>query len=491
MKQSYKKIIGALLAAQLICAAAVHAQPARGGIPPSPQSNPSNFNSDLYRVDKQLVESAGKVGEIARYRIHIDALGDIDQVRILENLPAGLAFVEVQPAPAESSGSARMWVFDNMARGTSQDIHVTVRPTQGGWFVTDTKVAVVPVVSLPIFAGEPRLELAKTGPSVAELNDNIIYELIVTNVGTATAADVIVSDTLPAGLYGPGRSTNIVTHKIGDLHAGESRVIKVPVKAAVKGEWDNRANAYSTQRVQADASVHVSIVESKLTLGKTGPAQAFIFGEITYVITGRNDGDTVLTNIALMDTLPAGVVFVRASEGGRQNGGQVDWTIPELMPGQQFTRTVTITTRTPMITDLTATATLMTGRRVSASVRTTWEGAPGVLTEIADDVDPVRVGGRIVYTVRITNQSPMRPLASGATLTFSPNIRVLEITKGVRATIDGQRVTIRDISLKPRGVLAFKITVEAVEAGMGDVRFEFGAGFLPRPVVKEETTYIY
>jgi uncharacterized repeat protein (TIGR01451 family) len=491
MKRLYKKCLRAFLVAQLVCAAAILVQPVQGQIPSAPQTNPPNFNSDLYRVDKQLVEPPGKVGEIARYRIHIDALGDIDQVRILENLPDGLAFVDVQPAPSETSGSARMWVFDNMTRGTSQDINITVRPTKDGWFVTDTKVAVIPVVSLPIFAGEPRLELAKTGPSVAELNDDIAFELVVTNVGTATASDVIVTDTLPAGLYGPDRSNNVITHKIGDLPAGESRVIKVPVKAAVKGEWDNRANAYSTQLVQADVSAHVSIVESKLTLGKTGPAQSFIFGETTYVITGRNDGDTVLTNIALVEALPAGVVFVRASEGGQQRSGQVDWIIPELTPGQQFTRTVTITTQAPMVTDLTATATLSTGRRVSASARTTWEGAPGVLTEIVDDVDPVRVGGRVVYTVKITNQSPMRPLTSDATLTFSPNIRIFEVTKGVKATIDGQRVSVKGIALKPRGVFTFRVTAEAVEAGMGGARFEFGAGFLPRPVVKEETTYIY
>lgn len=461
-----------------------------GGIPPQPSTGSTIFNSDACRVEKQVLESTGRVGETVRYRIRIQANDELSQVRILETIPAGVNIVETSPAPGENSANARLWVFSNMARGTTQDIIISVVPDEGGWHVTNTKVAIVPVVYLSLFAGSPKLELEKIGPAQAELGDDINFQLIVRNVGTATAPNVIVTDTLPAGLYSPDRSPNVITHKLGDLPAGESRIIDVPVKAAVKGEWENRANAYSTHLVQAHAVAPVSVVESKLSLTKSAPERAFIFGEATCVITGRNDGETVLRGTRLADTIPPGTQVVRVSDGGEVIKNQVIWTLPDLPPGQQFIRTVILMATAPLVGEGTATATISTGRQINASARTEWEGAPGVLTEIFDDVDPIRVGGRVVYTVKITNQSPLRSLTSNAIVNMSPRTRILDV-KGAKAAINGQQIVVNDITLKPKGTLIFRITAEAVEPGLGGVHFEFGSGFLPRPVVKEETTYIY
>lgn len=482
-----KKLL-AFLVLPLIAAIGVSAAPS---IPPAPETAPNNFNSDVYRVEKTLVDSAGQVGENIRYRIRFEALRDIDQARIMESLPGTLAMVDLQPAPTETSSSAYLWVFSNMTRGSVQEIFVTAKPTSEGWSVTNTKIAVVPMIALPVYAGQPKLELDKTGPAVAELGDNVVYKLTVRNVGTAPAPNVILTDTLPGGLFGTDRSTNVVTHKLGTIAAGESRTVDVPVKAGVKGEWDNQANAYSSHYVQANATAHISIVESKVSITKTGPSTAFVFGNVCYVITIRNEGDTDLRNIRLTDELPEGAQFQKASDGGEYRSGQVVWTIDSLPRGSSVQRTVCYTAMKPSVASTTATASLTTGRQVQASVVTTWEGAPGVLTEVLDDVDPVKVGGRVVYTVRVTNQSPIRELTSTGVLEFAPMLRIAEVSKNVTANIDGQRLTIQNISLKPKGVLTFKVTAEAVTAGMGGVRFEFGADFLPRAVIKEETTYVY
>ncbi|AWI08465.1 DUF11 domain-containing protein [Ereboglobus luteus] len=459
--------------------------------PPEPETAPSRFGSDLYTVDKILVESTSVVGEMARYRIRVEALGDIEQIRVLENLPAGLEYVSAEPAPAETKGGSYMWTWPNMTRGTSQDIVITVRPTQGGWFVTNTKVAVVPTLGLPIFAGTPKLELTKTGPTQAELGDDINFRLTVSNVGNAPARDVIVSDTLPAGLYGPDRSSNVVTHRVGTLAAGETRIIDVPVKAGIKGEWDNRANAYSTHHVQANAVAHVSIVESKVSITKTGPDRAFVFSTGGYAIKLTNEGDTVLENIQLTDEIPEGARYIGSSYGGAVSGNHVSWTIDRLAPGESTIREVQISAQRPATLTAVASAKLATGRTAHASATTEWEGAPGVLTEIVDDVDPVKTGTRVTYSIKITNQSPMRELTSDAVFTLAPNMSVVEVTKNMRAEVSGRTITIKNISLKARGSVSFKIVAKADEPGIGGIRFEFGSGLLPRPVVKEESTYVY
>lgn len=465
--------------------------PPTPGIPPPPAAAAPRFSSDLYRVEKQIVSSSGRVGEEAVYSIRVDARDDIEQVRLLEILPPGLEYIGAEPAPAEVVNGAYLWAWEGMQRNTSREVRLRVRPADGGWFVTNTKVAVVPVVALPLFAGRPKLQLEKTGPSAAELGSDINFQLVVSNVGTAAAENVRVSDTLPAGLYGADRSGNVVNFHIDRLAAGERRVFDVPVKAAVKGEWDNHANVFFEQAIQANATAHVSIVESKVSIAKSGPARAYTFTEAGYTITVHNDGDTVLENIRLADEVVDGLRFVEASDGGQFHRDTVTWTIPRLAQGESASRTVRLSGQKIYTSTAEAVATLVTGKQAKASATTVWEGAPGVLTELMEDVDPVRVGKNVVYTVRITNQSPMTAITGDVLLKLTGELRPLEVTKKSGAAIDGQDIIAKGVQIKPKGSYTFKVTTEAVKSGMAWARLEFSADFLQRPSVKEESTNVY
>ncbi|MDR2982168.1 MAG: DUF11 domain-containing protein, partial [Puniceicoccales bacterium] len=129
--------------------------------------------------------------------------------------------------------------------------------------------------------------------------------------------------------------------------------------------------------------------------------------------------------------------------------------------------------------------------RDTASATTIWEGAPGVLTELVDDVDPVKVGEFTTYTITITNQSPHRDLTSDAVVELTSGMSAVEVDKKANATVEGQRVIVKNIHLKPTQKYSFTIKAKATAAGIQGARLEFGTGFLPRPSVKEETTYVY
>jgi uncharacterized repeat protein (TIGR01451 family) len=484
-------VAAALLAAPFVRLPADVTPPPSGGIPPAPAAAAPRFNSDSYRVEKQIVTSTGRVGDEAVYSIRVDARDDIEQVRLLEILPPGLEYLGAEPAPTEVVNGAYLWSWESMPRSTSREVRVRVRPADGGWFVTNTKVAVVPVVALPIFAGRPKLQLEKTGPAAAELGSDINFQLIVSNVGTAVAENVRVSDTLPAGLYGPDRSGNVANFHIDRLAPGERRVFDVPVKAGIKGEWDNQANVFFEQAIQANATAHVSVVESKVSITKNGPPRAYTFTEAGYTITVRNDGDTVLENIQLADEVVDGLRFVEATDGGQFQRGTVTWTIPRLAQGESASRTVRLSGQKIYTSTAGAVATLVTGKQARDSATTEWVGAPGVLTEVMEDVDPVRVGKSVVYTVRITNQSTMTAITGDVFFKLSNELRPLDVTKKTGAVIDGQNVLVKGMQIKPKGVYTFKVTAEAVAPGMAWARLEFSADFLQRPSVKEESTNVY
>ena len=71
-------------------------------------------------------------------------------------------------------------------------------------------------------------------------------------------------------------------------------------------------------------------------------AGATIIGSISYTLTYQNTGTATATATALDDTLPAGAVFVSASNGGSESGGVVSWSLGDVDPGVSGTVQVTL-----------------------------------------------------------------------------------------------------------------------------------------------------
>ncbi|MDR2676044.1 MAG: DUF11 domain-containing protein [Opitutaceae bacterium] len=448
------------------------------------------FDSNLYTVEKIPVRTSSQVGEENTYLLRVTALADITDVNISETLPDGLNLVSTSPTATRDGRVLRWAAIPRMSAGQIEEKTIVVKTTREGDFLTTSKVCIDPVVQLALRAGTPRLALAKTGPATIELGDRFSYSITVTNNGTADAADVVVVDNLPQGLTSSGPTT----FTIGTLAVGESRTLNVPVTAANAGEYVNTASvtASNAASVSTRAASPTRIVTSRIQVEKTGPDRIFVHRDATYNITVTNVGDVALENITVTDSLPKNVTLVSASGSkGSQSKDRVVWTIPSLAPGQSLTDSVVITSSQPQTTTNSVTARAANAKvSDTASATTIWEGAPGVLTEIFDNVDPIRIGDEVVYTIRITNQGAFREVNSQVRVIFSDEINPVSITDQT-ATINGKEVVFPDVVIKPKGATLFKIHAKAVRSGVATTRLEFNSSFLPRPIVKEETTFVY
>jgi uncharacterized repeat protein (TIGR01451 family) len=449
----------------------------------------SRFDSNLYTVEKILVNASSQVGAENTYILRVTALANITDVNISETLPDGLDLVSTSPQATRDGRILRWAALPLMSTGQVEEKTIVVKPTREGDFLTTSKVCIDPVVILPLRAGTPRLALTKTGPATVELGSPFSYGITVTNNGTADANDVVIVDNLPSGLSG----SSATSFPIGTLAVGQSRTVSVPVTASDSGEYVNNATATASNAATVTAvAAPTKIVTSRIKVEKTGPDRLFVFRNATYNITVTNIGDTVLENITVTDDLPKNVTLVSASGNpSDQRKDRVAWTIPNLAPGQSLTDSVTISSSQPQTTTNSVTA-RASNAKVSdtASATTIWEGAPGVLTEIVDNVDPIRVGDEVTYTIRITNQGTFREVNSQVRVVFSDEISPVSVTDQT-ATINGKEVIFPDVVIKPKGVTQFKITAKAAQSGVATTRLEFNSSFLPRPMVKEETTFVY
>lgn len=449
----------------------------------------SRFDSNLYTVEKILVNAPGQVGAESTYILRVTALANITDVNISETIPEGLEPVSTTPEATRDGRTLRWAALPSMSAGQIEEKTIVVKSTREGQFLTTSKVCIDPVVILPLRAGTPRLALTKTGPATVELGDQFAYNITVTNNGTADANDVVIIDNLPPGLS----SSSATTIPVGTLAVGQSRTVSIPVTAANPGEYVNNASATAGNAATVSTTAApTKIVTSRIQVEKTGPDRIFVYRDATYNITVTNVGDVALENITVTDNLPKNVTLVSASGNpSNQSKDRVVWTIPGLAPGQSLTDSVTITSNQPQTTTNSVTA-RASNAKVSdtASATTIWEGAPGVLTEIADNVDPIRVGNEVIYTITITNQGTFREVNSQVRVVFSDEINPISVTDQT-ATINGKEVVFPDVVIKPKGKTQFRIHAKAAQSGVATTRLEFNSSFLPRPMVKEETTFVY
>ena len=164
-------------------------------------------------------------------------------------------------------------------------------------------------------------------------DDEIVYEITVTNTGTVTIPTVDVYDTDPAGTTKLGSITN--------LAAGESRsfthLYTVGPTDVIEKIIVNHAYAQATLEVEAMLEVEdwhrdrAGMYPADVGLTKTvtsSPKNGYFYQAdevITYEITVTNNGPEALPQLTLTDMDPAGTVFLD--------------TLIHFVPGDSFTYT--------------------------------------------------------------------------------------------------------------------------------------------------------
>jgi uncharacterized repeat protein (TIGR01451 family) len=287
------------------------------------------------------------------------------------------------------------------------------------------------------------VQVTKTGPASANAGQALSYTVTVTNAGPNAAASVIVRDSLPAtGTFVSAvpagvRAGRLITFPtIASLAPGASQVYSVtwtaPVNPAVPLTLRNMAYSTSTTADPVPANNSntnpagivntAAFATADIATTKTGPAAVNALANYTYTLTARNNGPSSATGVVLVDTLPAAVTFVSATNGGTRVGTVVTWPAVTLANTAAVNRSVTV--RAP------ASGTLL---NLAASRATTLDpnpadndGSPAgarvtTLVNTADvatsKTGPATVNGNTNYTYAITVRNNGAGVASGIVVT--------------------------------------------------------------------------
>ncbi|MFH1749018.1 MAG: DUF11 domain-containing protein [Planctomycetota bacterium] len=416
-----------------------------------------------------------------------------DDVIVTDTLPDGIAYVSSVPS-AQVSGQTMTWSLGSLAGQGSTSIAVQVQGTRTGTFENCAEVraahnlAARDCASTVIVA--PALVLDKQCTPEVLICDPIDYTLTVRNTGDGPANNVVITDRLPAGLVTvDGRNT--VTENLGTLEAGQSRQIAFQVKAQKTGRFENTAMATADGDLTAEAECVTVVLQPVLEVTKTGPDLRYIGRTVTYQITVANAGDGPARDTMLVDTIPSGVQFVEASDGGNYDNGRVTWSLGTLQPSASRSVSLTVKPSGRGVIHNTAVAKAYCAED-SAEVSTEIKGIPAILLEVIDVDDPIEVGSNETYIITVTNQGSADGTNIVIECTIPSEEEHISSNGPTNATVSGQNIKFAPLpTLAPLAKATYRVVVRGVSEG--DVRFKVSltSDQMTTPAEETESTHIY
>ncbi|MCE5341695.1 MAG: DUF11 domain-containing protein [Planctomycetaceae bacterium] len=469
-------------------------------LPPPPAAPQTDSHSKMFyceacpviRLDTRIPAQVQTKTEF-EYAVTVTNVTDelVTDIVLSDVLANNFQYIRSNPAPTNLQGRNE-WFIPQLAPGESREIVGIAMALKAGEVLDFVDVTFKAPAKLRSFALEPKLVIKKSAPAEISMCAPVLYIFKIENIGSGTAKNVKLYDTLPAGLTTTNGSST-VDMPIGELPAGTSRTVSITLKANRTGVYVNNAVALADGEITAESGDVTTVVKKpSLTITASAPQTEYFNMEIPYTITVTNTGDWPAVNTVIEDIIPQGLTFVKASQGANSNCGRVLWKVDRLAPGQSVTTSVTALAAAIGDVENTFRASAECAEMVSATARTTIKGTPGVLLEVSDITDPVKVGNTVTYRIVATNQGqiPVTNIAIKASLDTAMNY--VSSSGATKSQFADGVVTFETLSyLAPKTQAIWEVTVRA--ASEADVRFkaEMTGEQLTSPVMETESTHFY
>jgi len=191
----------------------------------------------------------------------------------------------------------------------------------------------------------PQLTVEKRGPKEIQVGQPARFEILVRNVGSATAHEVTLRDEVPRGTSliattppatpAEGGATAELVWALGVLPpGGESRVLM-----ELMPETEGEVGSVASVSFRADATLRARATKPALAIDCRPPEPVRIGGDVEVTLTVSNPGSGTATGVVLEAFLPETV--------SHRAGDELEFDVGQLRPGESKTIDLVLGTRTP------------------------------------------------------------------------------------------------------------------------------------------------
>lgn len=418
----------------------------------------------------------------------IKACEAVCDVIITTTLPDSVSFIRSQPE-AKVDGRRVIWNIGHMDKGQCIPAKVWLRCEREGEQCVCFCVKATPVSFCALLCAKPVLCCEKVGPVEVCPGDPVNYTITVTNVGTCTAEEVVVTDNIPDGLEAPNCAKTL-TFKLGNLEPCQTKKVNLSLTAVKRGKVCNSIVVTACNANQTSCEWCTTIACCNVECTKVGPKEQGIGKNADYQITVTNSGDKVLTDVIVTDNAPSCTSIV-AANGATISGNTAVWKVRELKAGEKMTFNLTLTTCTPGFFTNRVHVTTCQGCTSCCEFGTQWKGRPALNLCLSETEDSICVGDTTRYEVEVVNQGQEYDTNVRLVVRFPEEISPVSGSGAAAGTVSGQTVTFAPFAnLAPRQTIKFYVDAKAKKSGDARVKAEVSSDSFKTPITQEESTIV-
>ncbi len=437
-------------------------------------------------ITKTVDQNRPVIGSTIEYTLTVTNKGPAiaTGIKVTDQLQPNLQYVSHTYGDATDTydPSTGIWNIGNLTVGQNATLKIKAQVLQGPVVTNIATISKLDQIDpdptdnqaiVTIAVGSPQVDIVlvkrANGQTSATVNQNeeVTFQITMTNQGPDDANNVIVKELLPAGIkYTNGSATaSAGTYdeaarewSVNILPANQTVTLTFKGKAEVKGtvanavqlisvnEFDrNPSNNYASAIVCVECGSRIADLKITKTVDEQIPA---LGDDITFTIQLYNAGPNTATNVAVTDLLPSGVSFISSSDATYNPvGGDNVWNVASLPIDGKATLTVKakVTGMNPMVNF--ASVTGMDQRddtqnvasvTVTPRMMTPRTGADLRATKAVSNAAP-RVGDDISFTITVYNDGPENatnvrvkdPLPQGTTLVSTSGAGTYDAATGL------------------------------------------------------------
>ncbi len=435
-----------------------------------------------------------QVNREAEFAIVVRNVGRVmaKDVRVFDEVPAGTEFLNSVPE-ASRSGQRLDWKIGELRPGQEKRITVQLKPTRPGEIGSVAHVTFATQATMRTRVTKPVLEIRHSTKPQALIGDPVVFDVVIENKGDGPATNVIVQEDVPEQLeYADGFRE--LEYEIGTLMPGQSKRVRLGLKAAQIGRLRNVMFASATGGLRAKHEIDMEVVAPKLVTTTEGATRRFLQRNVTHDFNVENNGTAKATNVELIARLPSGLRYVSANNQGRydRNSHAVYWSLSELQPS--IKAGVSLETMPVEVgkQDIKFEAFADLNQKSNATQPLSVEHLVDVFFDIDDVVDPIEIGSDTSYRIRIVNQGTKTAANVKLQVDFPNGMQPTGVEGNLRNEVRGQQVLFAPISTLPPGdEISVVVRSKGTAAGDHRVSVSLHTDGRQTEVTKEETTRVY
>lgn len=307
-----------------------------------------SYNS-LLCVTTQVVQPALKVtiskpdvrmicDEIcARIVVENSGTGVARNTRVTYNLPEGWAMADGRTSQTFDAG--------DLTPGQKKEATVCAKAKRTGNFSSSAGAVAdggltATSNNASTMVRQPVLTITAQCPPATLIGRQMTFAFIVKNTGDAVSTNTTMSSALPTGTTfvsadnGGTATAGGSSWNLGDIAPGASKTVSYVVRNTGAGSLSASASVRGdcATEVSANCTVAVTGTADIGTLVTDDDGVVIVGANHTYRVEVKNQGQINLTNVKMIVTLPADMVFVSSADG-RVMGNKVEFSFGTMAPG--------------------------------------------------------------------------------------------------------------------------------------------------------------